>query len=59
MFLKSLNRLRKTTGFRLAIWYAALCILHALGLSALMYMVLASSLQQRDRHQIAWKSTRW
>ena len=46
-------------GFRLAIWYAALCILHALGLSALMYMVLASSLQQRDRHQIAWKSTRW
>jgi signal transduction histidine kinase len=53
MFLKSLNRLRQTTGFRLAIWYAALCILHALGLSALMYMVLASSLQQRDRHQIA------
>ena len=53
MFLKSLNRLRQTTGFRLAIWYAALCILHALGLSALMYMVLASSLQQQDRHQIA------
>ncbi len=53
MSLKSLDRLRKTTGFRLTVWYAALFMLHALALGVLAYTLLSSSLQQRDRQSIA------
>ena len=53
MSLKFLDRLRNTTGFRLTLWYAALGLLHTLVLSGLTYVLLASSLQQRDWQHIA------
>ena len=53
MCLKSLKRLRHTTGFRLTVWYAGLCLLHTLVLGVLTHVLLASSLQQRDHHLIA------
>jgi signal transduction histidine kinase len=37
----------------LAVWYAGLCLLHALVLGGLTYVLLASSLQQRDHQHIA------
>jgi signal transduction histidine kinase len=52
MFLKSLERLRHTTGFRVTVWYAALFMLHALALGVLAYALLSSSLHQRDRQSM-------
>jgi signal transduction histidine kinase len=52
MSLKSLRHLWKSTGCRLTLWYAALGMLHALALSVLTYVLLSSSLQQRDRQHI-------
>jgi signal transduction histidine kinase len=53
MSFKSLERLRKTTGFRLTVWYSGLFILSALILFALAYALLWSSLRQKDRESIA------
>ena len=52
MFLKSLDRFRHATGFRLTVWYAGLGMLHALVLGLLTYGLLASSLRQRDRQHL-------
>jgi signal transduction histidine kinase len=52
MCLKSLDRLRHTTGFHLTVWYAALFILHTLALGSLAYALLSASLQERDRQSI-------
>jgi signal transduction histidine kinase len=53
MYLKSLKRLRHRTGFRLTVWYAGLYLLYTLVLGGLTYVLLASSLQQRDHQHIA------
>ena len=53
MCLKSLKRLRYTTGFRLTVWYAGLYLLYTLVLGGLTYVFLASSLKQRDHQHIA------
>ena len=52
MYLKSLKRLRDTTGFHLTIWYAGLYLLSTLILCVLTYVLLASSLRQRDHQHI-------
>jgi len=39
---------RRTLGLRLSLWYAAVFILSTVGLVALTYALLASSLAQRD-----------
>jgi signal transduction histidine kinase len=49
MFLNSLNRIRKTISFRLAIWYSLLFVASSLALFGLAYYLLSSSLQQIDR----------
>jgi hypothetical protein len=53
MSFKSLDRLRKTTGFRLTVWYSGLFMLSALALFALAYALLWSSLRQTDQESIA------
>src|SRR5215510_6293113 len=55
MFLKSLNRIRKTLGFRLTAWYSGLFILSTLALFGTAYILLSSSLQRRDREAIQLK----
>ena len=52
MSLKSLERLRRTIGFRLTLWYAAIFILSSLALFILAYFFLASSLRQKDHELI-------
>lgn len=46
------GRLRATLGLNLAAWYAGLFIAGALGLFALSYLLLARSLEQRDREAV-------
>ncbi len=46
MFLKSLDRIRKTLGFRLTIWYSFIFILSAVVLFILSYLLLSSSIQE-------------
>ena len=46
------ERLRQTLGLRLAAWYAGLFIVGALGLFGLSYLLLAHSLEQRDREAV-------
>jgi heavy metal sensor kinase len=55
MSLGFLERLRKTIGFRLTLWYAAIFILSSLALFILAYFFLASSLQQKDHELIRSK----
>jgi len=43
------DRLRRTLGFRLALWYAIIFVVSSLAVTALTYVLLASSLEQRDR----------
>ena len=45
------DRLRRTVGFRLALWYAALFVASAIVLVGLTYLLLSSSLARRD-HEI-------
>jgi heavy metal sensor kinase len=45
------DRLRRTFGFRLAAWYAALFVGSSVAVAGLTYFLLASSLRQRD-HEI-------
>jgi heavy metal sensor kinase len=46
------DRLRATLGLRLAAWYAGLFVVGALALFALGYVLLARSLEQRDREAV-------
>jgi hypothetical protein len=55
MYLKPLNRLRKTLGFRLTAWYSGLFILSTLALFSTAYLLLSSSLQRRDRAALRLK----
>ncbi len=47
-----LERLRRTIGFRLTLWYAAIFILSSLALFILAYFFLASTLRQKDHELI-------
>src|SRR5215813_548373 len=55
MCLKPLNRIRKTLGFRLIVWYSGLFILSTLALFGTAYILLSSSLERRDREAIQSK----
>src|SRR5919108_3628547 len=48
-----LDRVRGALGFRLALWYALLFVGSSLALTALTYVLLASSLRQRDRDLVS------
>ncbi len=52
MSLGFLERLWRTIGFRLTLWYAAIFILSSLALFILAYFFLASSLRQKDHELI-------
>jgi len=52
MSLKFLDRLRRTIGFQLTLWYSGALILSSLLLFGLAYFLLASSLERRDRDGI-------
>ena len=55
MFLKQLNRIRRTITFRLALWYSGIFILSTSFLFALAYVLLFSSMEQKDREDIHQK----
>jgi signal transduction histidine kinase len=55
MFLRTINRIRKKVGFRLAFWFCAIFILSSLLLFSLGYFLLASSLKRQDRNSIDLK----
>ena len=55
MFLRSLKHTPKTVGFRLTLWYSAIFILSSLILFGLEYLLLSSSLKQRDQEMIHLK----
>ena len=55
MFLDNLNRLRKTIGFRLTLWYSLVFIFSSAFLFALAYFLLSSSMQEQDREFIKSK----
>jgi signal transduction histidine kinase len=46
------DRLRRTLGFRLALWYSALFVISSLVVTVLTYMLLVASLEQRDHDLI-------
>jgi len=46
------ERLRRTLGFRLAVWYAAMFVGSSLAVAGLTYLLLASSLRERDHQAI-------
>jgi signal transduction histidine kinase len=50
-----LKRLRRTIGFRLTLWYAAIFICSSLALFIMAYFFLASSLRQKDHELILAK----
>ena len=52
MFLRYFDRIRKSIGFRLTLWYCAIFILSSLIFFVLIYFFLSLSLQQRDREVI-------
>jgi signal transduction histidine kinase len=55
MFLKSLNNLRKTVGFRLTVWYSGIFIFSSLLLFGLVYFLLSSSLSRQNQEAIQLK----
>jgi signal transduction histidine kinase len=55
MFLERLRLIRKTVGFRLAVWSSAVFILNSLMLFAVAYLLLSSSLEKRDKEAIQLK----
>ena len=55
MFLDNVNRLRKTIGFRLTLWYSFIFIFSSAFLFALAYFLLSSSMQKQDREFIKSK----
>src|SRR6185436_10691183 len=52
MSSKLLERLRPAFALRLALWYAGIFIVSALGLFALTYHLLARSLEARDHEMV-------
>jgi signal transduction histidine kinase len=59
MFLRSLNRLRKTLGFRLTMWYSGLFTTSVMVLFGVAYWLLSSSMERRDREAISLKLTEY
>lgn len=59
MFSKWRSRLRRTLGFRLASWYAAVFIASTGVLIVLTYALLAASLEQRDHDSVATTLTEY
>jgi len=55
MFSKLPRNLRKTVGFRLALWYSGIFILSSVLLFALAYFLLSSSLSRQDQQTIQLK----
>jgi signal transduction histidine kinase len=51
------ERLRATFGLHLAAWYAGVFVLGALGIFGLSYVLLARSLEQRDREVVRMRLT--
>lgn len=49
MFLRPLRRLRKRTGFHLALWYSSVFILSSSLLFVLAYVLLSSTMREADR----------
>lgn len=50
MSLKVLNRVRRTMGLRLTLWYSAIFILSSVVLFVIIYFSLSASLQQKDQN---------
>ncbi len=55
MSLRSLDRIWKTIGFRLALWYSALFILSSLILFVIVYFLISSSFKQEERYTLKSK----
>jgi len=55
MFLKRLNQIQRTITFRLILWYSVIFILSTTFLFALGYLLLSSSVRQKDREEIHQK----
>ncbi len=55
MSLRSLDRIRKTIGFRLTLWYSALFIVSSLILFVIVYFLISSSFRQEERYTIQSK----
>src|SRR5438552_8460194 len=55
MSLERLDRLRRTIGFRLILWYSSIFILSTSFLFALAYVLLSSSAEQKNREDIHLK----
>jgi methyl-accepting chemotaxis protein len=55
MFLKPLKRVWNKLGLRLTAWYSGLFILSTVSLFGTAYVLLSSSIQQRDREAIVLK----
>ena len=52
MFSKSLDRTRKTIGFRLTVWYSSILIVSFLMVFVFAYLFLSSSIRKYDRDNI-------
>ena len=52
MSLKVLNRVRRTIGFRLTLWYSAIFILSSVVLFVIIYFFLSASLRQKDQEVV-------
>ncbi len=55
MFLKPLKKLRKTTAFKLTLWYSSVFIVSSLILFVLVYFLLSSVIEKKDRKIIETK----
>ncbi len=55
MFLERLKQLRKTTVFRLTLWYSSIFVISSLILFVLVYFLLSSVIQEKDRKIIETK----
>ena len=52
MSLKVLNRVRRTIGLRLTLWYSAIFILSSVVLFVIIYFSLSASLRQKDQEVV-------
>ncbi len=52
MSLKVLNRVRRTIGFRLTLWYSAIFILSSIALFVIIFLFLSASLRQKDQEVV-------
>ena len=55
MFFERIRRVRKTVGFKLAAWSSAVFILACLILFVVAYLLLSSSLEEKDREAVQFK----